>query len=120
MQDMKIHPERGANRLEPDAMVSVVKGDIIKETMVSQLQTGDVYTTKVNREMHKRTVKQCIEQMLSRKISITYKFFPCCYLVVSHIVKGEVLNFPIEEDLDVEDIQYIFNYVLDAVEEDEL
>jgi len=53
-------------------------------------------------------------------MSITYKFFPCCYLVVSHITKGEILNFPIEEELDVDDIQYIFNYVLDCIEEDEL
>jgi len=58
--------------------------------------------------------------VIARKISVTYKFFPCCYLVISHITKGEILNFPIEEDLDVDDIQYIFNYVLDCIEEDEL
>ena len=120
MEKLSVYPDGGANFLEPDAVVSVVKGGVTQEKMVSQLETGESYTTKIKRQMHKRTVKQCIEQMLSRKISITYKFFPCCYLVVSHIVKGEVLNFPIDEDLDVEDIQHIFNYVLDAVEEDEL
>jgi hypothetical protein len=120
MEKTHVYPGGGANLLEPDAMVSVVQGDIVQEKMVSQLATGDVYTTRISREMHKRTVKQCIEQMIARKISITYKYFPCCYLVVSHIIKGEILNFPIEEDLDVDDIQYIFNYVLDCVEEDEL
>lgn len=120
MEKLNVYPEGGANFLEPDAMVSVVKGNAIQEKMVSQLATGDVYTTKIKREMHKRTVKQCIEEMLSRKISITYKFFPSAILVITHITKGEILNFPIDEDLDVEDIQYIFNYVLDAVQEDEL
>jgi hypothetical protein len=120
MEELNVYPEGGANLLEPDAMVLVSTGSSVQEKMVSQLATGDVYTTKMNRKMHKRTVKQCIEEMLSRKMSITYKFFPCCYIVISHITKGEVLNFPIEEDLDIEDIQYVFNYALDFVQEDEL
>jgi|TARA_Y100000052_G_scaffold17861_1_gene17464 hypothetical protein len=120
MEELHIYPEGGANFLEPDAVVSVVKDGVTMEKMVSQLETGDSYTTKIKRQMHKRTVKQCIEEMLSRKISITYKFFPSTILVMTHITKGEILNFPIEEDLDVEDIQYIFNYVLDSVQEDEL
>lgn len=120
MQELNVYPEGGANFLEPDAVVSVIKGDITQEKMVSQLETGDVYTTKIKREMHKRTVKQCIEEMISKKVSITYKFFPCTYLVMTHLIKGEILNFPIEEDLDVDDIQYILNYVLDCIQEDEL
>ena len=120
MQDMNIHPDGGSNFLEPDAVVSVVKDGVTKEKMVSQLETGDMYTTKIKRKMHKRTVKQCIEEMISRKVSITYKFFPSTILVITHLIKGEILNFPLEEDLDVEDIQYIFNYVLDTIVDDEL
>lgn len=120
MEKMHVYPGGGANLLEPDAMVSVVQGDSIQEKMVSQLATGDLYTTKLNRKMHKRTVKQCLEQMISRKISVNYKFFPCTSIVLSHLIKGEILSFPIEEDLDSEDIQHILNYVLDCVEEDEL
>tara|TARA_Y100000114_G_C11634274_1_gene265956 strand:+ start:258 stop:620 length:363 start_codon:yes stop_codon:yes gene_type:complete len=120
MQELNVYPEGGANFLEPDAVVSVIKGDVTQEKMVSQLETGDIYTTKIKRQMHRRTVKQCIEEMISRKISITYKFFPSVMLVITHITKGEILNFPVDQDLDVDDIQYIFNYVLDAVVEDEL
>ena len=120
MQELNVYPEGGANFLEPDAVVSVVKGDVTQEKMVSQLETGDIYTTKIKRQMHKRTVKQCIEEMISRRISITYKFFPSTMLVITHLIRGEILNFPIEEDLDVEDIQFIFNHVLDSVVDDEL
>lgn len=120
MEKLHVYPEGGANFLEPDAMVLVSTGGSVQEKMVSQLATGDLYTTKLSRKMHKRTVKQCIEEMFSRKMSITYKFFPCCYLVISHISKGEVLNFSIEEDLDIEEIQYVLNYALDFVQEDEL
>ncbi len=120
MQELSVYPEKGAMQLEPDSMVSVKEGDSFIEKMASQLKTGDVYTTKINRQMHKRTVKQCIEELVDHKISITYKFFPISGLVLSHLTKGEIVHMPIDEGIEVEDLQQLFNYVLDYVQEDEL
>ena len=124
MKELSVYPQGRADELPADSVVLVLKDDGYLEKTVSELQTGDLYKTKMHRLIRDRGLKECLEYFLLNRMQLSYKTGDQSEVQGSDIMiftlnEQEVAFFPTDDDYIMEDFHSAMQYIIDTEEEKE-